>query len=286
MFELESRTLNPPGDGAWGIRVPVVHDAPQLLSHAPAGWPQVLVHASVSADLSRAVEWGPNRAQYTLLGGHHIRIEREPLSVTLDLCRPTPPEGVVTPHLSSAASTIAIWGGDEPFHAGAFLHRGGAWGVLGTKGSGKTSTLAVLNDLGVPVLTDDLLIYRRGEALAGPRCIDLRRGPAQRLAQGTDIGIIGTRRRWRVYLPPCPLSAPLRGWLVPEWGDSDRVDPVEPAERLRLLPAFRALRVPWENAQSLLEVATLPVLRWQRPRRLELIKSSVHRLLDRLDAAT
>jgi hypothetical protein len=264
--------------------VPVVQEVPQLLSPAPADWPEVAVRAEVREDLSRTIEWGPDRAQYTLLGGHHIRIEREPLSVTLELCRPTPAEGVVSPHLSAAASTIAIWRGDEPFHAGGFVHRGGAWGVLGVKGSGKTTTLAVLNDLGVPVLTDDLLIYRRGGALAGPRCVDLRREPAEFLAQGTDIGIVGTRRRWRVYLPPCAASVPLRGWLVPEWGDSERLDPVDPAERLRLLPGFRALRVPWENPQSLLEVATLPVLRWRRPRQLERVQAGVQSLLDRLDA--
>jgi hypothetical protein len=270
--------------GAWGIRMPAVSGVAHLMSEVPSTWPLVKVTTEVSHEVSREIEWGPERAQYTLLGGHHVRIEREPLRVHLQLCRPTTPEGIVAPHLSSAASTIAIWRGDEPFHAGAFVHGGGAWALLGAKGSGKTSTLAMLNRLGVAVLTDDLLIYQEGRVLVGPRCVDLRREPAQALAVGKDIGIVGTRRRWRVYLPRCPVSVPLAGWLLPEWGDSDSLTRLEPADRLRVLPQFRALRVPWERPDSLLELATLPFYRWRRPRLLHKLDASVSNLLSSLAA--
>lgn len=233
---------------------------------------------------SEVVEWRPGRAQYTLLGGHHIRIDRDPPAAMLELRRPTATEGVLTPHLSSAASTIAIWLGREPFHAGAFAHRGGAWGVLGEKGSGKTSTLAVLHLLGLTVLTDDLLVYAAGAVLAGPRCVDLRDGPAEILECGRDIGVVGTRRRWRLDLPVCPASVALRGWIVPEWGDSERLELVAPAKRLGVLPRFRALRVPWDDPRSLLELAAAPVYRWSRPRRPEMMRSVVAGLIERLDA--
>jgi hypothetical protein len=271
-------------DGAWGIRIPAVADAAGLLVPAPPAWPVVDVRWHVREAPSAVVEWGPDRAQYTLLGGHHIRIDRDPLAAELELCRPTPTEGVLTPHLSSAASTVAIWLGHEPFHAGAFAHRGGAWGVLGEKGSGKTSTLAVLHLIGVTVLTDDLLVCADGEVLAGPRCVDLREEPARILDCGRDIGVVGTRRRWRVDLPVCPAGVPLRGWIVPEWGDCERLELIPPAERLGVLPRFRALRVPLEDARALLELAAVPMYRWSRPKRPETMRPVAAGLLDRLDA--
>jgi hypothetical protein len=271
--------------GAWGIRIAAPEPAQGLLSPAPPDWPLVQVHAAVCDELSREVEWGPRRAQYTLLGGHHIRIERDPLTVDLQLCRPTSEEAVIVPHLSSVGSTVALWNGNEAFHAGAFIHEAGAWGVLGEKGAGKTSTLAALDRLGLPVMTDDLLIYQQGNVLAGPRCLDLRRGPAAAMSQGEDIGVVGTRRRWRVYLGPCPLSAPLRGWLVPSWDDTNRIERIEPTERLRMLPRFRALQVPWEDPASLLELAAYPAYRWLRPRQLDDLEANTARLLELLDRA-
>jgi hypothetical protein len=271
-------------DGAWGIRVPAAAEAAGLLLPAPPGWPVVDVRWHVCKPPPDAVEWGPQRAQYTLLGGHHIQIDREPLAAELQLSRATATEGVLTPHLSSAASTVAIWLGREPFHAGAFAVHGGAWGVLGEKGSGKTTTLAVLHLLGVTVLTDDLLVCDDGEVLAGPRCVDLREEPARLLDRGRDIGVVGTRRRWRVDLPMCSASVPLRGWIVPVWGDSESMDLIPPAERLGVLPGFRALRVPWEDPRPLLELAAVPMYRWSRPKRPETMQAVVAGLLDRLDA--
>jgi hypothetical protein len=271
-------------DGAWGIRIPAAADAGRLLLPAPPDWPVLAARWRVREMPSEVVEWGRDRAQYTLLGGHHIRVDRDPLAAELELRRATPTEGVLTPHLSSAASTIAIWLGREAFHAGAFAHRGGAWGVLGAKGSGKTSTLAVLHLLGVTVLTDDLLVCADGEVLAGPRCVDLRGEPAQLLECGRDIGVVGTRRRWRVDLPPCPAGVPLRGWIVPEWGDLERLELVEPAERLGVLPRFRALRVPWEDPRPLLELAAAPMYRWSRPQRPQGMRTMVAGLLERLEA--
>ena len=276
------RTAPDGGVGAWGIRLGPVPESPQLLSAAPPEWPWLDVCAEVHDHPSRVSEWGPDRAQYSLLGGHHIRVQRDPLRAELQLSRPTPAEGIVVPHLSSAASTVALWNGAQPFHAGGFVHQGGAWGVLGDKGAGKTSMLAVLNELGMPIVTDDLLIYDRGDVLAGPRCLDLRRGAARRLRRGRDIGVVGTRRRWRVYLPPCPSRVPLHGWIVPKWGDPARVELIEPGQRIALLPAFRALRVPWQDPVALLDLASQPIYRWTRPRSLADMPGDVRRLLDQL----
>ena len=54
------------------------------------------------------------------------------------------------------------------------------------------------------------------------------------------------------------------------------------ADRIRLLPQFRALRVPWDQPAALLDLAATPMYRWTRPRRLDAIGQSVQTLLGAL----
>ena len=49
--------------------------------------------------------------------------------------RPVPPECIVQPHLASAAATFGTWAGLGVLHAGAFVHEGRAWALLGDKTS-------------------------------------------------------------------------------------------------------------------------------------------------------
>jgi hypothetical protein len=226
--------------------------------------------------------WGIDRARYWLAGGNHISIRREPASVHLQLQLPVPEEAVLTPHLSSAASSFAIWRGAEPFHGGAFVHNDSAWVILGAKGVGKTSTLAALAELGLPVLADDLSIYDHGLVLAGPRALDLRSGPAAFFGAGKDLGVIGTRRRWRIYLPQVPSAVRMRGLLLPCWGDAVSLEPVSVADRMRLIPQFRALRLPWDDPETLLEIASFPMLRWTRLRNLSTVHGDAAMLLEQL----
>ena len=116
------------------------------------------VDVRVESDPPLRVEWGQDRARHPLLGGHQIEIRRDPLAVDLVLARPTAPECVIAPHLTSAASTIATWMGRAAIHGGAFLHDGGAWVLLGDKGQGKSTTLGWLATSGVPIITDDLVV--------------------------------------------------------------------------------------------------------------------------------
>jgi hypothetical protein len=269
-------------NGAWGLGIPDLTEVSDLLVPVPDEWPCVEVSSAVVANPSRENEWGPERARYRLTGGNHISIERRSRRVRLELSAPVPQEAVVTPHLSSAASSFAVWRGAEPFHAGAFVHGGGAWGVFGVKGAGKTSTLAALAELGVQILADDLSIYDHGDILAGPRALDLRSGPAEYFGAGKDLGVVGGRRRWRIYLPQVPSGVPLRGWLLPSWGKARPLELLALGERLSIFTEFRALRVPWENPETLLDVAAHPVLRWTRPRDASRITQSVEPLLDGL----
>ena len=73
------------------------------------------------------------------------------------------------------------------------------------------------------------------------------------------------RERWRVPLGPIGASFPLVGWIVLRWGAEIAVRPLPPADRLRVLVAHRALRVPPADAGVLLALSTLPAVELARP---------------------
>lgn len=266
-------------DGAWGVRFPELFEARRILSPAPPDWPAVAVNVTVDPQPPQAMEWGPDHARYALLGGNYIAIQREPLHVELVLRRAVAAECVVAPHLSSAASTIGLWRGRQVLHAGAFVHDEGVWLVLGEKGSGKSSTLGWLARAGAAIMTDDLVVCERGMVLAGPRCVDLRPESAYELETGRYLGVVGTRERWRIDLPPCPPQLPLRGWVVLEWGPAARIDRIAPAQRLERLVSQRALQLPWMDSRAMLDLATLPALSWQRPWGWQHMKLTAEELL-------
>jgi hypothetical protein len=266
-------------DGAWGVRFPDLAGPGMPFNEAPPNWPEVAVEVRVRADPEHAVEWGPDRARHPLRGGHQIEIRREPLQVDLVLARPTLAECVLAPHMTSAASTIAAWTGCPAIHGGAFLHEDGAWVLLGDKRQGKSSTLGWLATSGVPIVTDDLVVCEGGDVLAGPRCVDLRAEPARHLNAGRDLGVVGARERWRVDVPPCPATSPLRGWIFLEWGAEVAVKRLSPIERMSHLVQHRAIAVPWEDPVALLDLATRPAFVWQRPKGWQTVESSIATLL-------
>ena len=274
----EGRVQSAASDGAWGVRFPGLAGAGVTLNEAPVDWPAVAVEVRVRADPEHVVEWGPDRARHPLRGGHQIEIRREPLEVDLVLVRPTAAECVVAPHLTSAASTIALWSGRPAIHGGAFLHEGGAWVLLGDKEQGKSSTLGWLATSGVPIVTDDLVVCDRGDVLAGPRCVDLRADPARHLNAGRDLGVVGTRERWRIDVPPCPPRSPLRGWIILEWGAEIAVERLSPIERMSYLAHHRAIAVPWDPV-ALLDLAARPAFVWRRPKGWDTAEGSIARLL-------
>jgi hypothetical protein len=269
----------PAPDGAWGVRFPGLASPGRPLNSVPARWPQVVVDVRVESDPEHHVEWGPDRACHPLLGGHQIEIRRDPMTVDLVLVRPTAPECVIAPHLTSAASTIATWMGRPAIHGGAFLHEGRAWVLLGDKGRGKSTTLGWLAMAGVPIVTDDLVVCDDGGVLAGPRCVDLRPEPARELRAGRDLGVVGTRERLRIDVPACPVSAPLGGWIFLEWGPQISLERLAPLERISRLAQHRAIAVPWEDPGLLLDLATRPAFAWHRPNGWCNVEPAIARLL-------
>jgi hypothetical protein len=281
MSAAQALTENP--RGVWGLRFDPLQVPARLLVPAAPDWPSVALDVKVGGpDPASAAGWGPNRASYGLFGGHLIEICRDPTEVRLLLGSDTSAECVLQPHLSSAASTIAYWAGRSAMHAGAFEHHGGAWLLLGHKGDGKSSTLGWMASAGVTVVADDLVVVDHDRVFAGPRCVDLRRDAAASLSAGRDLGIVGTRERWRIDLSPCPPALPLRGTIQLGWGPlSVRSLPAE--ERLGLLVEHRALALPWIDAENLLDLAARPTLSWKRPRGWKTAASSIEALLAHLN---
>lgn len=270
--------------GAYGLRLTGLETASGYLVDAPAGWPDLAIERvagtpSVDRNIMKENHW----AQYRLFGGRCcVRLDREPLTARFTATGGVSDDEMAHPGLGGLATITNRWLGRDVFHAGAFLAGAGAWGVMGAKEAGKSTTLGYLAAKGVDIMCDDVLVVEDGHGFAGPRCVDLRASAADWMGQGVDIGVVGDRRRWRVRVPPVPPAVPLRGWIVPVWGDRVALEAVAPAGRLPLLYANLGLiRIP-RSPERLLRLAALPCLVFRRPRRWETMDEAVTMLLDRV----
>ena len=181
--------------GAYGLALPDLLDARHLLAESP-GWPSWRIDHRFpsSADAENGKEvLTDERARLRLSGGGFVEIDRKRRSSVLVL--PTRPRDteVVHPYLGLTAATAARWRRWCTFHAGALVTGRSAWGILGPKGAGKSTFLAWFAGLdGGAALTDDVLVVdRSGQALSGPRCIDLRRDAADRFGPAEALGMVG-----------------------------------------------------------------------------------------------
>jgi hypothetical protein len=267
--------------GAYGLRVRGIDLPSDQFVEAEGHWPTVEVHVQV-------LPVPPSPAEY--IDGRAARLQVRPRgSVFMDrlaghaaFTLPAEPtaSALLHPHLAAVGAVWSYWSGRESFHAGSFLAGGAAWGVLGDKGSGKSSTLAALAAAGVPILCDDVLVLDGTTAFAGPRSIDLRADAARTLGIGEPLGVIGDRERWRVALEPIQPEIPFRGWVDLRWSEEPVVRSVQGAERLRRLLEHRALRIPPHDPAALFELAGLPFLEFGRPRRWSSITAALELLLE------
>jgi hypothetical protein len=272
--------------GAYGLYLPTLADTGALLVDAPEEWTEWQIDLAVGD--GRPTEFlDDSHARLVCEPSGWVDIDRAARSSTIHLPEVPGLEEIVQPRLGITSVVAAYWQGDHRFHAGAFVADGLAWGILGTKGDGKSSLLAGLASSGVQVLADDVLIVdRRLNALAGPRCIDLRRGAARALGMGSSIGVVGTRERWRTQLPQVPCEVPLGGFVCLEWGGA-AVSQVSPEDRVRKLLASQALLIGEQHRDtamlaSLMELIALPMLSMRRPRAIDRIVETGETLLDAL----
>lgn len=278
--------MTPSQLGAYGVRMVGVDGAGRLLGPADDGGPTIVVERKTGDDLwleAEMVDGGCARC--ALSGGGWVEVASdgaEPLTATARLRqrRAWDDEAVVHPFLASSMAVLSRWLGRAAFHAGAFVADGGAVAILGNKGKGKSSTLGWLAAQGVPVLADDLVVVADGQVLAGPRCVDLRPDAAAVLGMGEALGMVGARERWRIVLPHGPVSAPLAGWVFPEWGDEVKLVPIPVRERVPRLFEHLALRLPPPDPAVYLDLARLPAWEFRRPRGWEHVEPAIARLMD------
>ena len=274
-----------PGDrpiGAYGLRLEGVDEARALLGTALPSWHRLLIRSSVGPASTTFERVDERSAVLRLRTGGTVELDREAGEAVYTTARLLTPDELVHPFLAPAAAVMSYWLGRDALHAGAFAVDGRAWGVIAERGAGKSSTLAWLGLHETEVLTDDLLVIDAGLALPGPRSVDLRGDAAAHLEAGEPLGTIGARERWRLRLPAAAGAAPVRlvGWVALDWGPAISVTALPSAERLALLAAQAAVRLPPRRPERLLELASLPAVRLSRPRDWSSLRPASERLLE------
>jgi hypothetical protein len=284
--EMTSPPLHPPrttGLGAYGLRFDGL--PADALVAAPEDWEPWTLCWEQAPPEGRAVQrFDADEVLIDIEPGGQARVDRRAASTTLRLAAEPVADALVHPHLASTAVVTAAWFGRQSFHAGAFVLDGGVWAVVGDREHGKSSALAWLAAAGLAVFADDVLVIDAGRALAGPRCLDLRAGAARHFGMGCDIGLVGSRRRWRVRLPAVPAELPFLGWVILQWSDDVDVRPIPVAERLEVLLANRGLRLPEHDPRPWLGLVARPMVCLSRPRDWAAADTAMTALVDRLAA--
>lgn len=263
--------------------------APEGLLPAPQEWPawRVSWRVDTAIDYSCVADHLDDFTAVALLhGGGIARIDRASASTQLTLPDAPTREALVHPHLAITALVAGGWLGRRTFHAGSFVHDGGVWGVLGDRGHGKSSALAWLAHNGHQVFADDLLVLSDAVALAGPRILDLRRSAAEHFGIGRELGMVGTRDRWRIDLDDVAAEVPFRGWVTLAWSESGTsVEAVPIQDRLKLLVESRGVIIAEDSTEQWLPIIAKPMFRFARPKDWASIDAAMGVLLDAIAAA-
>lgn len=247
--------------GAYGLVFVGLEGADQWLTEAPAGWTPVEVVQQVGEPVAQN-RFEADRAEIVLVGGRSVEVTRDPPTVRFVGPSVLGTDEIIHPFIAVPASVLAHWRGAEPFHAGAFVAQEKAWLLIADRDGGKTSTLAALADRGYEVLSDDVSIVADGMVLAGPRMLDLR----DETASSVDLGVIGSRRRWRRKLGDAGPARELGGWFHLNWGESENIVALDTAEKIRALSAARAVRRHGVEPRQFLNCVRVPGWRVVRTR--------------------
>jgi hypothetical protein len=240
--------------GAYGLRLSGLPTAEWLGVTGAAHWPEIACSRDGRAD-------APELA---------LAIKSLELRVRADVSH----SELVHPLLGRVASHVALARGADGMHAGAVASSTGAWAVIGPKGAGKSTLLAALAGAGIPIVTDDVLIFRAGQAMAGPRCIDLRPDVA-RFGQG--VAVRPSDLRHRMALPPIVAEHQLVGLIYLEWSHADTttIDSLDHREAVRRLLSLRSEKGYPRDPGNLLDLAALPTLLLRRPRSFDALDDCI-----------
>ncbi len=204
----------------------------------------------------------------------------------LALTRPVPTRDLGHPYLSVVGMLAPLWAGGVALHGGVFVSYGRAWVMMGSKGGGKSTTLALMAQAGRQVLADDMAVVGSNLMVhRGPRYIDLRQEVSEALGVGEPVGVLGTRERWRYRLGQAPMAAPLGGIIVPRWGDEESVASLDAVTRLRVVASSFPIAYPNDRSALVMDIAnSVPMLVWTRPEGLDGAAGAVERMLAELPA--
>jgi hypothetical protein len=246
--------------GAYGLRLSGVEADTWLGVSGASHWPELSCRKDRRADV-------PELA----LDPHTLE-----LRIRADVAH----SELVHPLLGRVGAQMALAHGADAMHAGAVGGKSGAWVVIGPKGAGKSTLLATLNEIGIPIITDDVLVFAGSSVMAGPRCIDLR-PDAQRF--GLGVAVRPSDPRNRIGLAPVAAEHRLAGVIHLEWSSAETtLDPLDHREAIRRLLILRSEKGFPRNPDSLLDLGQLPTMVLKRPRSMHGLDSSaaqVQRLL-------
>ncbi|MFF0152999.1 hypothetical protein [Micromonospora sp. NPDC005203] len=264
-----------PGRGVYGLRV---HGLDEVVELSPVDddaldWPAVRVR-QLDQPAPPPVPLDGRQGTRILADGRTLALDRLRGTATF-YGPPLTPDVLAHPYLAPVATTLNRWVGRETFHSGAFVLAGRAWAVLGPRTAGKSSLVAALAARGVPILTDDILVVDRADALAGPRCVDLRQ-PVPGVA--LPARAVRGGERLRVALPPITSRVPLGGWFFLRWGAAVTRTRLPGASLLARLAGLRSFGQLPSDAAALLSIAALPAWELTRPRDWAALDDT-HRLL-------
>ncbi len=277
----ESRQARPRGEvGAYGLRLENVERARPLLVQACPAWPRLGIYRKLATGEAEHESLSDQAALLKLQSGGEITIDRRRGKATFVLPYRVRTAELVHPLLAPVAAVMAYWLGRESFHASGFVAGGGVWGLVGERGSGKSTTVARLALEGIAIACDDLLVVEDSAVFAGPRSVDLRREAAERLGTGEPLGVVGARERWRLRVGPVPNRLRLAGWIFLTWGERVQAVQLGPAERLARFHANRAVNVPPRDPATLLDLAAFPSWEVSRPEGWDSLPGVIECLLD------
>lgn len=278
--------METPDIGAYGLAIAGLDEERGSLAPASADWPRVQVVLERAAVRPRALELTATHAAWPTGPAGETVVDRAAGVVRIREPGPLSSTSAVHPRLGMAGAVFAQWLGREAFHAGAFVHRGAAWAVVGEREDGKSTLMAALTVAGVPVVTDDTLVVDDGLCLSGVRCLDLRGDAPEHLGVADRAPTVREGARRRLFLPPPPPPTPLAGWFFLRWGDEVSVREVPAARRpARIAGLKRWHRRGVPDAHRLLALSALPAWELQRPRDWARLPDTVDAALTTVESA-
>ena len=278
--------------GAYGLRFDADDGSlpRDYLTQCPENWTQwsFTTHVSPVDELLDRTSYpeflGEESARLFFDSSARIELSRPLANTELFTDHVPSDDELAHPYLGYTAAVVGWWQGRFAMHGSAASSGGRALGFLGSREQGKSTTLAHLLSRGWAAIADDMLVIDGRNVLAGPRCLDLRESTAKEWGLGDDIGVVGTRRRWRMRTGLVAPSSPLTAFVELHWGPTISISALPVEERLKAVFSHRTVDARPRRGDALLGLLGVPFLRVARPRNLGMVAPMIGEILEFLDS--